>query len=107
MSEVTWGYLQNLVCKGYMMVAECATYLVPMDPVSHALVKGFIVVCVAFCEQIFGVPPHRFLRSLLWSYGLELHHMTLLEILHIVAFMTLCKAYIGIEPPLNLWSHFL
>jgi hypothetical protein len=23
-----------------------------------------------------------------------------------VAFMTLCEAYIGIEPPLNLWSHF-
>jgi hypothetical protein len=20
--------------------------------------------------------------------------------------MTLCEAYIGIEPPLNLWSHF-
>jgi hypothetical protein len=22
------------------------------------------------------------------------------------AFVTLCEAYIGIEPPLNLWSHF-
>jgi hypothetical protein len=21
-------------------------------------------------------------------------------------FVTLCEAYIGIEPPLNLWSHF-
>jgi hypothetical protein len=24
-----------------------------------------------------------------------------------VAFVTLCEAYIGIEPPFNLWSHFL
>jgi hypothetical protein len=22
------------------------------------------------------------------------------------AFVTLCETYIGIEPPLNLWSHF-
>jgi hypothetical protein len=22
------------------------------------------------------------------------------------AFVTLCEAYIGVEPPLNLWSHF-
>jgi hypothetical protein len=25
--------------------------------------------------------------------------------MHMAAFVTLCEAYIGIEPPLNLWSH--
>jgi hypothetical protein len=37
---------------------------------------------------------------------LELHHLTPSEILHMAAFVTLCEAYIGIEPSLNLWSHF-
>jgi hypothetical protein len=27
-------------------------------------------------------------------------------VLHIVTFLTLCKAYMGIEPHFNLWSHF-
>jgi hypothetical protein len=52
------------------------------------------------------VPSHRFLRSLLWSYGLELHHLTSSWFLHVAAFVTLCEAYIRIEHPLNLWSHF-
>jgi hypothetical protein len=49
---------------------------------------------------------HRFLQSLLWSDGLELHHLTSLGILHMATFMTPCEAYVGIEPPLNSWSHF-
>jgi hypothetical protein len=64
------------------------------------------VVYVAFYEQGFGLPSHRFLHSLLWSYGLELHHLTRSGILHMADFVTLCEAYIGIEPPLKLWSHF-
>jgi hypothetical protein len=41
---------------------------------------GYIVACAAFYEQGFGVPSHRFLHSLLWSYGLGLHHLTPLRI---------------------------
>jgi hypothetical protein len=37
---------------------------------------------------------------------LELHHLTPLGILHMTAFVTLCEAYIGIEPHFNLWSYF-
>jgi hypothetical protein len=43
---------------------------------------------------------------MLQYYGLELHHLTPLGIQHMVAFVTLCKAYIRIEPHLNLWSYF-
>jgi hypothetical protein len=89
-----------------MMVAEFSTCLVPANPISPAPVKGFIVVCVAFYERGFGAPPYRFLCSLLRSYGMELHHLTPSGILHMVAFVTLCDAYIGIEPALNLRSHF-
>jgi hypothetical protein len=52
------------------------------------------------------VPPHRFLCSLLQFYNLELHHLTPSGILHMVAFITLCKAYMGIDPHFNLWNYF-
>jgi hypothetical protein len=103
---VTREYLQNLVSKGYMTAAEFATCLVPTCPISLAPAKGFIVVCATFCEWGFGLPSHRFLYSLLRSYGLELHHLTPSGILHAAAFMTLCEAFLGVKPPMNLWSHF-
>jgi hypothetical protein len=92
--------------KGCIIAAEFATCLVLAGSVSSALAEGFIVVCVAFYEWGFGLPSHRFLCSLLRSYGLELHHLTPSRVLHMAAFVTLCEADIGIEPPLNLWSHF-
>jgi hypothetical protein len=52
------------------------------------------------------VPSHRFLCSWLWFYGLELHHLTPSEILYIMASITLCKVYMGIEPHFDLWNHF-
>jgi hypothetical protein len=52
------------------------------------------------------MPPHRFLYSLLQLYGLEVHQLTPSGILHIAAFVTLCEAYMGIEPHFNLWNYF-
>jgi hypothetical protein len=43
---------------------------------------------------------------MLQFYGLELDHLTPLGILHIVAFVTLCEAYMRIEPHFNLWNYF-
>jgi hypothetical protein len=61
---------------------------------------------VAFYEQGFSMPPHRFLHSLLWYYDLELHLLTPSGVLHIAAFVTLCEAYLGIDPELDLWKYF-
>jgi hypothetical protein len=105
-SEVTQEHLQNIVSNGYMIAAEFATCLVPVDHVSPTLAKEYIVVCAAFYERGFSVPSSQFLHSLLQSYGLYLHHLTPSGILHMAAFVTLCETYIGIEPPLNQWSHF-
>jgi hypothetical protein len=66
---------------------------------------GYVMACMAFYGWGFGVPSHQFLCSLLWPYGLELHHLTPTGILHLVAFMTKCEANIGIEPHFNLWCY--
>jgi hypothetical protein len=63
--EVTQEHRQNLMSKGYMIAAEFATCLVPVDPASLAPVRGHVVACAVFFERGFGVSSHRFLRSLL------------------------------------------
>jgi hypothetical protein len=52
------------------------------------------------------MPPHRFLRSLPRYYGLRLHRLTHSGVLHIMAFVTLCECYMGINPELDLWRYF-
>jgi hypothetical protein len=44
--------------------------------------------------------------SLLQFFGLELYHLIPMGMLHMVAFVTLCEAYMGIEPYFSLWNYF-
>jgi hypothetical protein len=37
---------------------------------------------------------------------LLLHNLTPSGILHIATFVTLCEAYMGIDPHLDLWNYF-
>jgi hypothetical protein len=89
-----------------MTAAELATSRVPEDPTSPTPAGIYVMACTAFYERGLGVSSHRFLLSLLWSYGLELHHLTPLGILHMAAFMIVREAYIGIEPHFDLWSYY-
>jgi hypothetical protein len=97
-SEATQEHLQNLVSQGYITTAELVTCHMPNDPSSPVLAGGYAVSCATFYERGFGIPSHRFLHSLLQFYGLELHHLTPPGILHITTFVTLCEAYMEIEP---------
>jgi hypothetical protein len=35
-----------------------------------------------------------------------MHNLNPLVILHIVAFVTLCEAYMGIDPHFDMWNYF-
>jgi hypothetical protein len=89
-----------------MTVVELATCRVPEDTMSPAPTGGYVMSCAAFYERGFGVSSHQFLHSLLQFYGLKLHHLNPSGILHIVAFVTLCEAYMGIETHFDLWNYF-
>jgi hypothetical protein len=102
----TYRVLEDLVSQGFMMAVELTTCRVLEDPASSTPMGGYVVACAAFYERGFSVPSHQFLCSVLQYYGLELHHMTTLGILHIMVFVTLCESYMGIEPHFELWSHF-
>ncbi|KAK1677351.1 hypothetical protein QYE76_038199 [Lolium multiflorum] len=51
-----------------------------------------------------SAPIHPFLRGLLFVYGLQLHHLTPNSILHISIFITLCEAFLGVQPNWTLWK---
>jgi hypothetical protein len=67
---------------------------------------GYVLAFLVFYERGFGTLLHLSFHSLLQFYGLELHHLTPSGILHITTFVTLCEAYIRIEPHLNPWNYF-
>jgi hypothetical protein len=105
-SSIRLGHLQKLMKHGFMSAVELETYQVLMDPVLPAPAEGYVVSFMAFYEQRFDVPLHPFLHSLLQYYGLELYHLTASGVLHIAVFITLCEAYLGVDPDLDLWKYF-
>jgi hypothetical protein len=59
---------------------------------------GFWVIFIAFLLRGLSLPPHPFLRGLLFAYGIQLHDLNPNTILHIACFITLCECFLGIEP---------
>jgi hypothetical protein len=89
-----------------MTVAELVASHVHKDPMSPALAEGYVVSFVAFYEWGFVVSSHRFLHSLLQHYCMEVHNLPSSGILHIMNFVTLCEAYMGIDSHFDLSNHF-
>jgi hypothetical protein len=63
-----------------------------------------VVYFVDFHELRLDLTVHPFMRGLLYFYDLHLHDLTLDSILHIMTFIALCEAFLGIEPHFVLWK---
>jgi hypothetical protein len=59
---------------------------------------------LAFLLYGFSLPTHKFLRGLLFVNGVQLHQLTPNSILHIACFVTLCEAFLGVNPHWGLWK---
>ena len=64
---------------------------------------GKVVSFLAFHEHGLGYPTHWFLRGLLNEWGLELQHLNPTRVLHIVGFITMCEAFLGMEPHVDFF----
>jgi hypothetical protein len=64
---------------------------------------GFQVIFLAFMLRGMSLPPHPFLRGLLFAYGIQLHDLNPNTILPIACFIMLCECFLGIEPHWALW----
>jgi hypothetical protein len=52
----------------------------------------------SFYERGFGLPLHPFMWGLLFFNGSEIQNLHTSSVLHITCFITICKAYFGMEP---------
>jgi hypothetical protein len=66
---------------------------------------GYRVMFLAFLLHGLSLPTHEFLRGLLFVYGVQLHQLTPNSLLHIACFVTLCEAFLGIDPHWILWKY--
>jgi hypothetical protein len=65
---------------------------------------SYRVMFLAFLPHGFSLPAHEFLCGILFVYGMQLHQLTPNLLLHIARFITLCEAFIGINPHWGLWK---
>jgi hypothetical protein len=56
-----------------------------------------VVLFVAFHECSFFVPAGRFIRGVLFEYGLQLQHLNPNSIQQMAAFEVTCEGYLGIS----------
>jgi hypothetical protein len=87
------GMLKNTPVESFAAGPE----IIPWPP------PGFWVIFIAFLLWGLSLPPHPFLRILLFAYGIQLHDLNPNTILHIACFITLCECFLGIEPHWALW----
>jgi hypothetical protein len=84
--------------------AESADVRFPSTEIIPAPPEGYRVMFLAFLLRGFSFPAHKFLRGLIFVYGVQLHQVTPNYLLHIACFITLCAASLGIDPHWGLWK---
>ena len=62
-----------------------------------------VVSFLTFHERGLGYPAHWFLHGLLNEWRLELQHLNPTGVLHIVGFVTVCEAFLRMEPHVDLF----
>jgi hypothetical protein len=95
-SSITSGDVQKLCALGTLAEATSVEMLV--DEVIPRPEAGYWLMFRDFIFHGLSVLAHRFLRGLLFVYGVQLHHLTPNSILHIACFITLCECFLGIDP---------
>jgi hypothetical protein len=78
---------------------------IPKDHCAPSLLVGEVILVTAFHERVLSLPLNVFLRVLQLHYGLMIH-LTPGRVLHIMVFVILCEAFLGIVPHLMLWRYF-
>jgi hypothetical protein len=76
-----------------------------MGGVAPSPPPGYVVSFISFHERGFGVPTGRFMRAILFHYGVELHNLTPNSISQAAIFVAVCEGYLGIAPHWDLWTH--
>jgi hypothetical protein len=99
--------LLRLIETGQLLPLTAAVeWKVPGDESMSRPPKGFVVSFVAFHERGFSVPGGRFIRGVLFEYGLQLQHLNPNNIQQMVAFEAMSEGYLGISAHWHLFRYF-
>ena len=98
-STVTASDLEDLVGEGLLRPLtdeQRPEWIPPVGGVAPSPPPGYVVSFVSFHERGFGVPAGRFMRAILYHYGVELHNLTPNSISQAAIFVAVCEGYLGI-----------
>jgi hypothetical protein len=75
-STVSREQLLHLIEAGQLSpLTEAVEWIVPADESVPRPPRGYVVSFVAFHERVFSIPAGRFIRGVLFAYGLQLQHL--------------------------------
>ena len=77
------------------------------DEISPNPEEGEFVVFSTHLERGLGLPASPFLQEFLRLYGLQPHHLGANSLTQLSCFVTLCEAYLGIWPCIEIFSMLL
>ena len=73
-----------------------------MEVSPHPRSDEVVTFCIFYARGL-GHPAHPFLLGLLEGWKIGLHHLNPIGMLHIAGFVTVCEAFLGIDPHVDLF----
>jgi hypothetical protein len=106
-SNVSREQLIRLVEAGQLPpLTEAIEWIVPAgESMSHPP-SGYVVSFVVFHGHGFSVPAGRFIRGVLFAYGLQLQHLNPNSIQQMAAFEAMCEGFLDIRAHWHLFQYF-
>ena len=95
--------MKSFAVKEFLSPKEVAHWRAPEREEFPQPRPGEVVSFLAFHERGLGYLAHWFLRGLLNEWGLELQHLNPTGVLHIADFVTICKAFLEMEPHVDFF----
>jgi hypothetical protein len=106
-SNVSRKQLLRLVEAGQLPpLTTIVEWKVPSDESVPRPPRGYVVSFMAFHERGFSVPAGRFIRGVLFEYGLQLQHLNPNNIQQMAAFKAMCEGYLGISAHWHIFRYF-
>jgi hypothetical protein len=106
-SNVSHEQLLCLVEAGQLPpLTDVVDWIVPADESVPRPPTGYVVSFVVFHDRSFSIPADRFIRGLLFAYGLQLQHLNSNSVQEMASFEAMCEGYLGIGAHWNLFQYF-
>jgi hypothetical protein len=107
-SNVSREQLLRLVEAGQVPpLTEAIEWIVPAGESVPRLPNGYVVSFVAFHERGFSVPAGRFIRGVLFAYGLQLQYLNPSSVQQMAAFEAMFEGFLSIGAHWHLFRYFL